>query len=189
MKEIRVHGRGGQGSLVTAELFAIAAFKDGKFSQAFPYLGGGGERRGAPVQTFVRIDEKPITIRNMIHEPDYVIVKDLSITKVVNVTDGLKKGGLILVNTEKNPKELPFDRGYRVAAIPATQIAIEETGRPIMNTAIIGAFVAYTKEFSLESLTMAVEEKFSKEIARKNIAALKRSYEYALEQLGKGGLN
>lgn len=184
MKEIRIHGRGGQGSLVTAELFAIAAFKDGKFSQAFPYLGGGGERRGAPVQTFVRIDDKPIQIRNMIHEPDYVIVKDLSITKVVDVTNGLKEGGLILVNTEKTVKELGFKSCFRVMAIPATQIAIDELGRPIMNTAIMGAFAAYSEEFRLESLVMAVEEKFSKDIAVKNISALKRAYDYAKKQMG-----
>ena len=49
MKEIRIHGRGGQGSLVLAQFMAIAALEDGKFGQAFPYLGGGGERRGKPI--------------------------------------------------------------------------------------------------------------------------------------------
>ncbi|MHB1315780.1 MAG: pyruvate ferredoxin oxidoreductase subunit gamma [Christensenellales bacterium] len=183
MKEFRIHGRGGQGSVVTAELFAIAAFMNKKYSQAFPYLGGGGERRGAPVQTFVRMDDKPITIRNMIHEPDYVIVKDLTLTRVVDVTEGLKKGGLIVVNTEKSPQELTFDSKYKVATVPATRIALEETGRPIMNTAIMGAFAAYSGEFSLESLIKAVQEKFPPEIAEKNIAAVKKAYQYAKEHL------
>ena len=184
MKEFRIHGRGGQGSVVTAELFAIAAFMNHKYSQAFPYLGGGGERRGAPVQTFVRTDDKPVTIRNMVHEPDYVIVKDLTLTRVVNVTQGLKEGGLIVVNTEKSPEEIGFDtKKYRVATVPATRIALEETGRPIMNTAIMGAFAAYSGEFSLESLIKAVEEKFPPAIAEKNIAAVKKAYQYAKEHL------
>ena len=95
MKEIRIHGRGGQGSVVTAELLAMAAFFSDKYSQAFPYLGGGGERRGAPVQAFVRIDMKPITLHCKIFDPDYVIVKDVTLLEVVDVKAGLKSNGMI----------------------------------------------------------------------------------------------
>ena len=184
VKEFRIHGRGGQGSVVTAELFAITAFKNGKYSQAFPYLGGGGERRGAPVQTFVRVDEQPILIRNMIHEPDYVIVQDLSIAKIVDVTEGVKAGGMIVINTERTPDEIELKGNFIIRTVPATRIALEETGRPIMNTAIMGAFAAYSAEFSLEALKLAVEEKFSSEIAAKNIAAVNRAYQFAIEQMG-----
>jgi len=186
MKEFRIHGRGGQGSVVTAELLAIAAFKDGNYCQAFPYLGGGGERRGAPVQSFVRTDAKPVLPRNMIHEPDYVIVMDMSIAKVVDVTSGLKKGGMILVNSER--QDLDFGPDYRVNAVPATSIALEEIGRPVINTAMIGAFAAFSGEFSKDALAQAIREKFDGPTAEKNVRAMTRAYEYARSQCEDKGM-
>lgn len=184
MKEIRIHGRGGQGSVVTAELFAIAAFQSGKFSQAFPYLGGGGERRGAPVQSFVRISERPIRLRSKIYEPDYVIVKDITLIEVVDVSKGLKSGGTILVNTEKRSRELDFGPHIKVETVPATKIALDTLGLPIMNTAIMGAFAAITGEFSIDSIKKAIAEKFGDELARKNILAAQMAYDYMIGQKG-----
>jgi 2-oxoacid:acceptor oxidoreductase gamma subunit (pyruvate/2-ketoisovalerate family) len=71
MIEIRIHGRGGQGNVAAAELLSIAAFHDGKFAQAFPSFGA--ERVGAPVQAFVRIDDKKIRTREDVLHPDYII--------------------------------------------------------------------------------------------------------------------
>jgi len=99
MKEIRIHGRGGQGSVTAAELLAVAAFEDGKYSQAFPAFGV--ERRGAPVMAFMRLDDKPIRLRSQIYEPDYVIVQDATLVDVVNVAAGAKPDGFIIINTEK----------------------------------------------------------------------------------------
>jgi pyruvate ferredoxin oxidoreductase gamma subunit len=99
MKEIRIHGRGGQGSLVLAQFMAIAALENGKYGQAFPFLGGGGERRGKPIMAFCRLDDQPIRVRSRINEPDYVIVQDATILKEVDVQKGLKPDGLILINT------------------------------------------------------------------------------------------
>ncbi len=100
MKEIRIHGRGGQGSLVLAQFMAIAALEDEKYGQAFPFLGGGGERRGKPIMAFCRLSDRPIRIRSRITEPDYVIVQDATILDEVDVEEGLKPGGMILINTD-----------------------------------------------------------------------------------------
>ncbi len=100
MKEIRIHGRGGQGSVTAAELIAVAAFEDGKWSQAFPYFGT--ERRGAPVTAFARISDRKIRVRSQVYEPDYVIVQDPSLLSSVDVASGLKSDGLIIVNSEKD---------------------------------------------------------------------------------------
>ncbi|MDR3565139.1 MAG: pyruvate ferredoxin oxidoreductase subunit gamma [Negativicutes bacterium] len=180
MKEIRIHGRGGQGSVVTAELFAIAAFRSGKHSQAFPFLGGGGERRGAPVQAFARLDDKPIRIKCKIDKPDYVIVQDPSLIDLVDVTAGLKPDGLVIVNTEKSPEELNLPAGILVRTVPASKIALEILGLPIMNTAIMGAFAAITGEMSLESIKEAIGEKFSGTVAEKNQLTAQNAYEYVL---------
>ena len=176
LKEIRIHGRGGQGSVVTAEMFAEAAFADGKFSQAFPYLGGGGERRGAPVQAFARIDDRPIRLRCKINQPDYVIVQDPTLIGAVDVTRGLKPGGVILLNTEVEPKGLGFDISARVVTVPATRIAIEVLGRPIMNTALMGAFAAVTGEISAEAMGRAIRQKFPGDLGEKNVRALEVAY-------------
>ncbi|MEW6622663.1 MAG: pyruvate ferredoxin oxidoreductase subunit gamma [Bacillota bacterium] len=180
MKEIRIHGRGGQGSVVTAELFAVAAFQSGKFSQAFPYLGGGGERRGAPVQSFVRISDNPIRIRSKIYEPDYVIVKDATLMELIDVSQGIKPNGLILVNSEKPAAELGFAPKIQVRTFPATRIAMETLGLPIMNTAIMGAFAAITGEFTIDSIVKAISEKFSEELAAKNIMAARKAYDFII---------
>src|SRR5512147_339759 len=99
MIEIRFHGRGGQGAVSSAELAALAAIEEGKFAQAFPSFGP--ERRGAPVMAFVRVSEKPIVTREKIYEPDIVIVLDPTLLKIVNVEAGLKKGGIIILNSAK----------------------------------------------------------------------------------------
>jgi pyruvate ferredoxin oxidoreductase gamma subunit len=178
MKEIRIHGRGGQGSVVTAELLAMAAFFSDKYSQAFPYLGGGGERRGAPVQAFVRIDMKPITLHCKIFDPDYVIVKDVTLLDVVDVKAGLKSNGMIVINSEVPPAELGLARDLQVFTVPATRIALKNIGRPLMNTAVIGAFAAITGEFDIEPIKRAICTKFKGDIAQKNILAAQEAYEF-----------
>jgi pyruvate ferredoxin oxidoreductase gamma subunit len=187
MKEIRIHGRGGQGSVVTAELFAIAAYMSGRQSQAFPYLGGGGERRGAPVQAFVRIDSKPIQVHSKIYSPDYIIVKDTSLMKIVDVMAGIKPGGTVIINSERSSEVYLNSSGVTVKTVPATSIALETIGRPIMNTAMMGAFAAITKQFTIDAIIFAIQEKFNDSIARGNIAAAQRAYDYGLKIMGEEG--
>jgi pyruvate ferredoxin oxidoreductase gamma subunit len=169
MIEIRIHGRGGQGAVTASELLAVAAFKDGKFSQAFPKFGP--ERSGAPVEAYCRIDDKYIDIRSQIYEPDYLIVLDESLTKVIDVTKGLKKRGIIVANAEH---KMDF-KGFKTYTIDATKVALDVMGKPIVNTTMLGAFVKATKLVSLKSIEYAINEKFGKEIANKNIKAVRRA--------------
>ncbi len=177
MLEIRVHGRGGQGSVVTAELIAIAAYKSGMFSQAFPYLGGGGERRGAPVQAFCRIDNAPIQLKCQIKEPDYLIVQDDSLLEIVNIFEGLKSGGMILINSVKSPADLGIDFSrFKVHAFPATEIALKVLNQPITNTTLMGAFAAITGMFKIDFFKQAIQEKFSEEVSAANILAMEEAF-------------
>ena len=175
MKEIRLHGRGGQGSVTAAELIAVAAFEDKRFSQAFPAFGV--ERRGAPVMAFARIADRPIRIRSQIYEPDYVIVQDVTLLDVVNVASGLKDDGKIIINTDKPKANLKLSTKAEVITIDATKIAMEVLGRPIVNTTMLGAFCGATKEVGLESLNTAISERFKGELGRKNLLAIKTAYE------------
>ncbi|HOT07577.1 MAG: Pyruvate synthase subunit PorC [Methanosaeta sp. PtaB.Bin039] len=175
MKEIRFHGRGGQGAVTAAEMIAIAAYEDGRYSQAFPAFGV--ERRGAPVMAFARIADDPIRIRSQIYEPDYVVVQDVTLLDVVDVASGLKGTGKIIINTDRQPSALNLNTKAEVVAIDATKIAMETLGRPIVNTTMLGAFCGSTGEIKLESLNKALMTKFSGELANKNLLAIKTAFE------------
>jgi len=172
MKEIRFHGRGGQGVVTSANLLAIAAFKEGKYCQAFPFFGT--ERRGAPVVSFARIDTKFIRTREQIYNPDYVIVLDPTLLDVVDITEGLKDDGMIIINTNK---KVNLKTKAKVKTVDATVIALEVIGKPFVNTPMIGALVGVTDIVKLDSLIEAVKERFSGEIAKKNVDAVKKTYE------------
>lgn len=177
MREIRIHGRGGQGSLVLAQLLAIAAFKDGKHSQAFPFLGGGGDRKGKPIQAFCRLDDKPIRLRSRVHHPDYVIVQDATILGEVDVASGLRENGIILVNTEKPLSSIRAGKNAKTLVVPASRVAQEILGRPIGNTALLGAFAAATGEVTVEAASQAVKERLGGQLGEKNALVVQRSYE------------
>ncbi|HTZ17731.1 MAG TPA: pyruvate ferredoxin oxidoreductase subunit gamma [Dissulfurispiraceae bacterium] len=175
MIEIRIHGRGGQGNVAAAELLAVAAFHDGKFAQAFPSFGA--ERVGAPVQAFVRIDDKKIRLREEVRTPDYLIVQDYYLIETVPVLEGLKPNGLVLINTDKPLDELKLDTTATIETIPATEIALEIIGRPIPNAIMIGAFCSITGLVSLEAVQRAIMEKFPGNVGSNNVAALERAHE------------
>ena len=172
LKEIRFHGRGGDGVVTASELLAIAAFHDKKFGQGFPMFGV--ERRGAPVQAFTRLNENPINIRSQIYQPDYVIVLDPSLLNVLDCTAGLKENGLLIVNTDKKASQLNLKIKARIECIDATKIALEAIGKPIVNAAILGAFASITKEISVNALEQALKERFASNpaMAEKNIKAI-----------------
>ncbi len=174
MKEIRVHGRGGQGSVTAAELLAVAAFADGKFSQAFPAFGV--ERRGAPVLSFTRISDEPIRLRTQIYEPDYVIVQDPTLIEVVDVASGLKDDGMLLINSDFDPETFDIDTKAKILTVNATKIALDIIGRPIVNTILLGAFAGATGEIQPESIMDAVKKRFPGKVGERNAEAIQEAY-------------
>ena len=177
MIEIRLHGRGGQGAVTASRLLATAAFLENKHSQSIPMYGT--ERRGAPVTAFVRIGEKNKMVRSLIHEPDYVVVLDSLLRKTVNITEGLKDDGMLILNSSAAPDEIELLKHYRVATVDATGIALETLGRPITNTAILGAFVKATGAIRLESVIEAVKQQWKGRLGEVNVKAVEAAYEAA----------
>ena len=176
MLEIRWHGRGGQGAVTSVEMLTLAAIGEGKCAQGFPSFGP--ERRGAPVAAFTRIDDKRIKVRSAIYNPDVVVVLDSSLVSLVNVTEGLKSDGTLVVNTTKSPEELKKELNFqgKVATVDASRIAWEELGVPITNTTMLGALIKAVKIVKLDSVKAPMEHRFGR-IANKNLAALNRAYE------------
>ncbi len=178
MQQIRIHGRGGQGVVTAAELIAIAAFNEGYQAQAFPSFGV--ERTGAPIEAFARIDKSPVRTREHVYQPNVLIVQDSSLLATVDVAKGCNNKTLVIINTTKPKNEinlkLPKDN---IFVIDATKIALEEIGRNIVNTVILGAFAKATGLVSLNSLKKAIGQKFSNKgqaLVDKNNKAIERAY-------------
>lgn len=174
MEEIRIHGRGGQGSVTLAQLLAQAAHEEGTWAQAFPAFGV--ERRGAPVEAFARFDDEKITDRSQVDEPDFVIVQDTSLLEYVDVAEGLDEDGLVLVNTDADPAALSIETDAEVVTVDATEIALQHLGRPIMNTALLGAFAGATGLLGQESMEAVITRKFGGEIGEQNVAATNEAF-------------
>ncbi|MEJ5375571.1 MAG: 2-oxoacid:acceptor oxidoreductase family protein [bacterium] len=176
MKEFRIHGRGGQGAVTTAELLALAAIAQGKYAQAFPSFGP--ERRGAPVMAFARISDEPIRIRSRVQEPDVVVVLDQSLLELVPVEEGLKEKGAVVANASGEPKSFlgRLKPGQRFYFVDANSIAAEVLGRPITNTTMIGALLKATGVVELKSLEGPVRDRFGR-LADRNLEAMKRAYD------------
>lgn len=161
MRELRIHGRGGQGAVVASKLLAAALFREGKSVQSFPAFGV--ERRGAPVTAFLRLSAGPILLRCEITAPDDLVVLDPTLVDAVDVSSGLKPGGSILINSDRDPGHYEaLRRRFTVAIIGANDIArrhgLGSKTQPIVNTAILGAFAASSGLVSLEAVCEAIAE-------------------------------
>ena len=176
MKEVRIHGRGGQGGVTSAELVAIAAIEEGRYAQAFPSFGP--ERRGAPVQAFIRVSDNVIRTREKVYHPDIVVVLDSSLPALVNVAEGIKEDGIIILNSAHPESQIREEFGLktRLALVDANTIAREVLGLPITNTTMLGALLKATGIVGIEAVEDALEKRFGK-LAAKNKDAMKRAYE------------
>ena len=115
MFQVRLHGRGGQGVVTAAEMLSIAGFSEGKHAQAFPSFGS--ERTGAPVVSFCRLDDKEIRRREPILEPDCLIIQDPTLFHALDVFQGLKPDGYVLINSTKDwIEECPASSARRICS-------------------------------------------------------------------------
>jgi pyruvate ferredoxin oxidoreductase gamma subunit len=187
MFSVRIHGRGGQGAVTAAELLSVAAFAEGRHAQAFPTFGS--ERTGAPVVSFCRIDDRAIRLHEPVTRPDALVVQDPTLLHQVDLFAGLDDGGYLLLNTSRTLEELGLAEVVarlspaHVAAVPATEIAREELGRPLPNAALLGAFAALTGQVTLASVSGAIRGRFPGEVGAGNVRAACVAHDRVLEHL------
>jgi len=175
--EIRWHGRGGQGIVSVSRLLAEAALMDKKHVQSFPEFGP--ERSGAPVRGFTRISDEPVSIHSQIYNPSIVVVVDPTLLGA-NVTSGLAENGTIVANSERTPNEIKKTLAVNdahVYSVNARKIALDVLGRPIYNTAMLGALIKVAPITSVDSITTVVRARFPGTLGEKNVEAVKRAYE------------
>ncbi|MDI6792475.1 MAG: 2-oxoacid:acceptor oxidoreductase family protein [bacterium] len=184
LTEIRWHGRGGQGAKTAALLLADAAMGEGKFVQAFPEYGP--ERMGAPVQSFNRLSEKPISLHCSVTSPSVVVVLDPSLINTVDVTKGLPEDGALLFNTPLSPEEMREKiglSGKRIFTVDASSIALKTIGRDIPNTPMLGALAKATGLLDFDRMIHDTRAKLSKKFASRpeviegNVKAIETAYD------------
>jgi 2-oxoacid:acceptor oxidoreductase gamma subunit (pyruvate/2-ketoisovalerate family) len=173
-KEIRIHGRGGQGGVLAAKMLASACFREGRHVASFPVFGF--ERRGMPVVAFTRFDDEPILEKTQIYEPDLIMVIDPTLLNLETLYDGLKPGGTLILNSAKPPEKRPSENVGKAGVINATQVALCEIGRDIPNTCLVGALAATTGWVSLESVLEGLADYLEGDILEKNIRNAERGY-------------
>jgi len=179
MYEIRLHGLGGDGVVRLSEIIGMAVTESGKWAHSFPFFGT--EIRGAAVKAFTRIDDKPITIRSYIYEPDVLILTNDVLLNQPDVTAGIKKDTIFIINTKQEKNALEQRFGCKVYSIDAVDLAYSIIGKPIVNTIMLGAFIAATEIMTLEAAELINRHSFSETVAEKNNLAMHAGYDYILE--------
>jgi len=182
MLEIRWHGRGGQGGKTAVFMLAESLVEQGKYAQGFPDYGP--ERMGAPVRGYNRISDEPETLHCGVNSPGIVVVLDATLIAGSDVVSGLKPGGKVLVNSTETPQEIRKQLGVKDASVytvDATGIALEEIGKPIPNSPMIGALLKITDLAEIDKMAKLVGKKFEGKLSAKavagNVTAMKRAYE------------
>jgi 2-oxoisovalerate ferredoxin oxidoreductase gamma subunit len=173
MIEIKFRGRGGQGAVIASEILGRAFFQEGKYPQCFSLFGG--ERRGAPVFGFLRVDNEPILLKCQIKHPDQVIIFDLSLADETEIFREIKPGGMILINTNREVDSLKKLRKFKMGLIDASLIARSAGLGDTFNTAMLGAYVRLTNLVTIKTLTETVKA-MAPAKKEENVEAVREAY-------------
>ena len=191
MLQIRLHGRGGQGAVTTAEMLSLAAFLEGHCAQAFPSFGS--ERTGAPVVAYARIDDKEVRTHEPILTPNAVLVQDRTLLSVIDVFSGLADDGYAIINSNDKPEDIVPELVKRlppghVFTVPATDFALQKIGRPLPGAPMLAAFAAVTDTLKLESVQKSFQTRYPGKVGDANAETAALAYEY-IKNLKNGGAN
>lgn len=182
LTEIRWHARAGQGAVTAAKLVAETALFEDRYMQAMPEYGP--ERTGAPLKAFTRISDEPIDVYNNIETPDIVVLLDETLLGVIDITEGIKDDGIVIINSTESPEtmraKLNVAPSVKVATVDASGIALATIKRDIPNTPIVGALTRVSNVIGSESLkgqlVKTFGKKFAQEIIDANLESVDRAY-------------
>jgi 2-oxoacid:acceptor oxidoreductase gamma subunit (pyruvate/2-ketoisovalerate family)/2-oxoacid:acceptor oxidoreductase delta subunit (pyruvate/2-ketoisovalerate family) len=176
MGELRIHGRGGQGTVIAAEMLANAFVRSGKFASVFPSFGV--ERRGSAVTAFARFADHPVREHTRVYRPDVVLILDQSLGQNASCYEGFKSGGTVVASTahQQNLLDMNLKQGV-LATVDGARIAMEETGTPITNTCMLGAFARATQLVQLADLKEALTLYLKGNVLIKNLQCMERGFE------------
>ena len=174
MIEINFRGRGGQGAVIASEILGRTFFSEGKYPQCFSVFGG--ERRGAPVLGFLRVDEEPILLKCQIYHPDQMIIFDFSLINDAAILRELKLNGILLINTHEGIDFFKTLRRFRIGLIDAGPIARHLGLGTAFNTVMLGAYARLTELISMKMLTETVKT-MAPVKKEENVEAVRKGFE------------
>ncbi len=182
MLEIIVQGRGGQGAQTAGNLLALAFFEEGNEVQSFASYGGA--RRGTPVTSMIRIDDKPIRLRCDIERPDAILCFDRTLleAQLLPLAD---RDTLIMVNSAESPEDHSRLGDYRIFPIEAVTIAQQYGLGRIVNSVLLGAFCRLLGAPALDTMSATISES-APDKADENVAACRAGFEAAARQFAQG---
>lgn len=180
--EIRWHGRGGQGTVTAAKVFADACLSGGRYTQAFPEYGP--ERAGAPLKAYNRIGSKELRLHCPVTKPNIVSVVDATLLDAIDITDGAPDDAAFIINSSKDPKEIrakiKAKSTQKVFTVDATTISVDTIGRVMPNTPMVGALTKVSGLLTLDSVLEDMKKSFGKKFSQKiidgNMQAVTRGY-------------
>jgi 2-oxoacid:acceptor oxidoreductase gamma subunit (pyruvate/2-ketoisovalerate family) len=174
MREIKFQGRGGQGVVMASQMLGLAFFKGGMYPQCYSLFGG--ERRGAPVVSFLRVDKEKILLKCEIKKPNELICFDESLLNLEDLRKAMQPGSGILICTNQGMEAFPEMSGFTVGVIHASPIAEKLGLGHVMNTVVLGAYCRLNPELALEQVIEAVTDMVPGK-KEKNVEAVRRGYE------------
>ena len=174
MNEIKFVGRGGQGVVIASQMLGLAFFKAGLYPQCFSIYGG--ERRGAPVMSYLRVDAEKILLKCGIRKPHELICLDDGLIDIEEIRSNLRTYGSICVNTGQTYEALNSLHSYTLALIDARKISENLGLGRVMNTAILGAYWKMVDYLPLDSLLSAIEDTIPAK-KQANLEAVRQAYE------------
>ncbi len=162
----------------TANCIAAAAAQEGKHVQAFDNYVDLPDRVNVPVRKYARISSEEIQEKYLYENdhPNIVVLVEPSLIKGYNILRGMPKGGILILNTERDPEELlkfvPNKELLRAIATVDAKVAekivddfmdiegasAKALGRGI-GAVLAGAVAKVSGEYSLESLKKVVQNK------------------------------
>lgn len=174
MLEIKFSGRGGQGVVVASQILGLAFFKAGKYPQCYSVFGG--ERRGAPLVSFLRVDAKKILLKCEIRQPKELVCFDDSLVDPAEVKASLVSGGRILINTRRSPKAFSELNHFDLGFIDALAVSQEMGLGKIINTTMVGAYCRFAGHLDLDRVLESVAE-LAPAQREANMEAVRRAFE------------
>lgn len=157
MIEISFSGRGGQGVVIASQILGMAFFKAGNYPQCYSVFGG--ERRGAPLASFLRVNDQKILLKCEIKHPNEFLCFDDSLLDPQVVSAQLVPGGNILINTRKGPEAfLDLAKQFKVGIIDGHAISHEVGLEGFFNTIMVGAYGGFTGNIDRDPIVEAIME-------------------------------
>ncbi|MBY9020092.1 MAG: 2-oxoacid:acceptor oxidoreductase family protein [Candidatus Lokiarchaeota archaeon] len=180
-------GRGGMGIVTACEIIAEAAYLSGNFIDVQANPSFGAERRGAPVQAYVKLSRnEKVYDRAKIENPDILIVFDDSVLTQEDA-NSLEDQGIFIANSDRDPEyfveKFNLSSNTKVIVASISKLALEKNltidGNPVINTPILGLLSKALPELKLKNLKDVLVNRMGEHLGNQNFDLIEQGFKMA----------